>query len=187
MAKPQLMDPFHTWSPSALRKGLLISFIATLGYFLAIAATNQPLENDAAPLGILSLQFAGGLSSALMILNSWGETERLYAAFNLGLDYLFLVFYALFLSLTCSYVARARQPASKGFSTTGFLLAWAMYAAAALDMVENVALWQLLLGSMNVHWPTLATACATLKFGIILTGVGYIVISLLAMLRRARR
>lgn len=72
MAKPQQMDPFYTWSPRALRKGLLISFIATLGCFLAIAATNQPLENAAAPLGILSLQFAGELSAASMILNSWG-------------------------------------------------------------------------------------------------------------------
>lgn len=185
MAKPQQMDPFYTWSPRALRQGLLISFIATLGCFLAIAATNRPLENDIAPLGILSLQFAGKLPAALMILNSWDETARLYAAFNLGFDHLYLACYSLFLSLTCSWLARAWQHEAQGFATAGFLLAWAMFAAAALDMVENVALWQLLLGSMNAHWPKLATTCAMLKFGILLAGVGYVVIGLLAMLRRA--
>ncbi|HPF58804.1 MAG TPA: hypothetical protein PK820_08430 [Candidatus Competibacteraceae bacterium] len=42
-------------------------------------------------------------------------------------------------------------------------------------MIENVALWQLLRGSMNADWPILATACATVKFGVILAGIGYIV------------
>lgn len=96
------MDPFHQWSSRSLHKGLCVSFIATLGCFLAVEATNRPLENDIAPLGILSLQFTGELSSALLILDSWGETARLHAAFNLGFDYLFLVVYALFLSAACS-------------------------------------------------------------------------------------
>lgn len=169
------MDPFHQWSSRSLNKGLCVSFIATLGCFLPIALTNQPLENAAAPFGILSLQFTGGMSSAMRILNSWGETERLYAAFNLGFDYLFLMVYALFLSAACSWLARARQSASKGFLGAGFLLAWAMFAAAVFDMIENVALWQLLRGSMNAYWPILATACATVKFGVILAGIGYIV------------
>jgi hypothetical protein len=181
------MDPFQHLSPSALRKCLFLLLIGTLGCFLVIAATHQPLANAVAPLGILSLQFAGELSAALMILNSWGETARLYAAFNLGFDYLYLAFYALFLSATCSWLARAWQHEAQGFATAGFLLAWAMLAAAVLDMIENVALWQLLLGSMNAHWPKLATTCAILKFGIILAGVGYIAIGLLAMLRRAHR
>ena len=162
---------------------MFVGFIATLSSFLVIAATHQPLENDIAPLGILSLQFAGGLSTALSILTSWGETERLYAAFNLGFDYLYLACYALFLSATCSWLARTWQLHSKRFSTAGFLLAWAMFAAAALDMIENVALWQLLLGAMNAFWPILATTCATLKFGIILAGVTYIAIGALAVLR----
>jgi hypothetical protein len=162
-------------------------FIATLGSFLVIAATNQPLENATAPLGILSLQFAGELAAATRIVQSWGETEWLYATFNLGFDYLYLACYALFLSATCSWLARAWRHDAQGFATAGFLLAWAMFAAAALDMIENVALWQLLLGSMNAHGPRLATTCAILKFGIILAGVGYIAIGLLAMLRRAHR
>ncbi|HCB13560.1 MAG TPA: hypothetical protein DEP36_08365 [Gammaproteobacteria bacterium] len=181
------MDPFYQWSSRPLHKSLCVSFIATLGCFLAIEATNRPLENDIAPLGILSLQFAGELSSALLILDSWGETARLHAAFNLGFDYLFLVVYALFLSAACSWLARARQPTSQGFATARFILAWAVFAAAALDMIENVALWQLLLGSMNAHWPILATACATVKFAIILTGIGYIVIGAWAVLIHRHR
>ncbi|TVR66878.1 MAG: hypothetical protein EA420_01245 [Candidatus Competibacteraceae bacterium] len=181
------MDPFHRLSPSALRAGLFASLLATLGCFLIIAATNQPLETPAAPLGILSLQFAGGSAAAAEILNSWGETERLYAAFNLGFDYLYLACYALFLSLSCAALARARRHDTPGFATAGFLLAWAMFAAAGFDMVENVALWQLLLGSPDAYWPKLATTCAVLKFGIILAGVGYIIIGLLALLGNARR
>lgn len=181
------MDPFQNLSPGSLLKSLLILLVVTLGCFLAIAATNQSLENAAAPLGILSLQFAGELSNAVSIINSWNETARLYAAFNLGLDSLFLVCYSLFLSLTCSYQARSWRHDFKGFSTAGFLLAWAMFATAVLDMIENYALWQLLLGSTNAHWPTLATLCATLKFGLILAGIGYIASGLLVRLRRVRR
>jgi hypothetical protein len=167
---------------------MLALFCATLGFYLGIAATNAPLQNDVAPLGILSLQFAGGFSSAAEILGSWGEAERLYAGFNLGLDYAFLVSYALFLSLTCSCLARAWPSSPKhGFSTIGFFLAWAMLAAGALDMVENVALLQLLLGSTSAHWPALGTACAIPKFGIILAGIVYIAVGMIARLRNARR
>lgn len=181
------MDPFHGLSPRQLRQGMLALFCATLGGFLAIAATNQPLQNDAAPLGILSLQFAGRLSAAAAIVDSWGGTERIYAGFNLGLDYIYLVAYSLFLGSTCSYLARARHDSRPWFSVIGFLLAWAMFAAAALDMVENYALLRLLLGSMSAHWPMLGTTCATLKFGIILAGVIYMAVGLLIKLAHSSR
>lgn len=182
------MDPFHWLSPRQLLTSMLAMFCAMLGFYLAIAVTNAPLQNDVAPLGILSLQFAGGIAAAAAIVDSWGGTERIHAGFNLGLDYVYLVSYALFLSLTCSCLARAWHDSKHWFAVVGFVLAWAMFAAAALDMVENYALLRLLLGSTSARWPALATTCATLKFGIILAGVLYMVIGLLArLLRNARR
>lgn len=178
------MDPFHGLSPSQLRKSMFVLFCATLGSFLAIAATNQPLQNDVASLGILSLQFAGGLSTATEIVDSWGGIEQVYAGFNLGLDYLYLMAYSLFLGLACSGLARAWREARPWFAAVGFWLAWAMFGAAVLDMVENYALLRLLLGSGSARWPALATACASLKFGIVLTSLVYIAVGLLARLVR---
>ena len=181
------MDPFIWLSQRQIFKGILSLLPPTLGAFFAIAATNQPLQNDVAPLGIISLQVSGTPPRAVAILDSWGETERIYAAFNLGLDYLYLFCYSVFLSLICAHLARAQQCSSQRLSTAGVSLAWALLVAAVFDMVENYALLQLLSGQIGAQGVQLAAICAILKFGIVLAGFAYITISLFRKLVNACR
>lgn len=52
-----------------------------------------PLKTPSSPAGIVSFEFAGSLAVPREMLAAWGETGQVYAALNLGLDYLFLISY----------------------------------------------------------------------------------------------
>ena len=55
------------------------------------------------------------------------------------------------------------------------LLAWGLWLAAISDATENLALITELLGSNTAPWPQIAQICATIKFGLILVGILYVV------------
>jgi hypothetical protein len=101
---------------------------------------DQPLRTAAAPRGIISLELAGSPESAQRILASWDSAARRNARLSLGLDYIFLLIYALMLSRLCLIVAR-RWPAShRGIRRAGLVLGWAQWCAALLDIGENIML-----------------------------------------------
>jgi hypothetical protein len=60
----------------------------------SLQVTGAPLKTAASPNGIISFEFAGEIAVAQRMVDSWGATGRIYAALNLGLDYLFLAVYA---------------------------------------------------------------------------------------------
>ncbi len=168
------MDPYRRMSQGTLRATLIAFFPAALLALLIIGGTNGPLRNPAAPLGIISFQLAATPLRAEQILGSWGEAERLLAAFNLGFDYLFLVIYPILLSMLCAYLARRYQETQRVTrERLGIGLAWAVPAAALLDAAENYALLQLLLGSTAGPWPGLAAAFAIPKWILVLGALGY--------------
>ena len=167
--------PFARW-PEALRRRLLwisagLSFVL-MGVLTRIGV---PLESEAAPRGIVSFELAGDASTAQAILDSWSDAARLHAALSLGLDYLFLVAYAVALSLACVEVAKRIAPTGLGLARVGVLLAWGQLLAAGLDAIENFALIQLLLGSDGASWPGLAWWCAAIKFGWVGAGLLYVI------------
>ena len=141
---------------------LLITFIST--------NINQPLRTAAAPQGILSYEFAGDLATAQAIINSWDAPAKLRAAFGLGLDFLYPVVYGMAISLAVV----AASGAFKGrLAQLGAWLAWGVWLAAALDYVENIALWQLLQGSSNALLPQIAWWCAAFKFLLLVLAILY--------------
>ncbi|MCL4529010.1 MAG: hypothetical protein M1282_06325, partial [Chloroflexi bacterium] len=71
----------------ANRKRIFIALLVwTLGLFAVFRVLDQPL----APNGIVSFELAGTLERVTTILSSWSTQAKLYAAFGLGLDYLFM-------------------------------------------------------------------------------------------------
>jgi hypothetical protein len=127
-----------------LRGIIVLSFAAALA-FAGIAATNRPRQTDRAPLGVLSVQLAGAPARAGEVVESWDATARIFAAFNIGLNYLFLVASSLLLALACSYVATRPGMLQRGWVATGAILAWAMLLAGLFDALENAASLTLLL------------------------------------------
>ena len=171
--------------PSANRKPIFLAFLA---WALIMAAVMQvvgaPLKTSAAPMGIVSFELAGTPEKTFQILTSWQPTVRngvliahiaplLYAAFGLGLDYLFMPSYALALTLGV-LLAMGRH---KGwFASLGIWVGWGSLAAALFDATENFVLWKILLGEFQSAWPMIAAICATIKFALILLGLGYAIL-----------
>jgi hypothetical protein len=162
------------FTPPEKRKPLFFSLLAlTLILFAVFTFLDAPLRNPTAPNGIVSFELAGNIKPAAEVLGSWDSSAQLFAAFGLGLDYLFMPVYALALSLGILLAAGRHAGA---FARVGVWLGWGALAAALFDATENFALWQLVLGDFQSLWPRLANICATAKFSLLLIGLTYALI-----------
>ena len=153
-------------------------------FSLVMQVVGAPLTTPPAPAGIVSFEFAGELGRARQIVASWDQRAQLHAALSLGLDYLYLVTYAVAIGTICLRLAAGWQTEQPGLARLGRWLGAGQGLAALLDSVENVALIRLLLGSTSTFWPPLAWICAALKFSLVLLGLAYILVSLLLQFLR---
>lgn len=175
--------------PAPSRKRLFFSFLAlTVLLFAIFRVLDQPLRTDAAPNGIVSFELAGTPQVARAITDSWKQTSLLlsavpgqpnpnvvnvpylFAAFGLGIDYLFMPIYALALAFGTLLAAHRHQG---WIQSLGAVAGYAAFAAAMFDAIENYALLRVLLGAIQSGYPAIAAFCAILKFGLILFGVLY--------------
>lgn len=161
--------------PNHKRKPVLIALLViTLGVFVALTVIGAPLQTGAAPYGIVSFELAGDVTQARAMVNSWDVTARIRAGLSLGLDYLFMVAYAVTIGLACVWMADiSRRRGWRKMATLGVWLAWGQAPAAILDAVENLALIMALLGPIVSPWPEIALACAVPKFVLVFGGVLY--------------
>ncbi|MBN1955350.1 MAG: hypothetical protein JW900_09905 [Anaerolineae bacterium] len=171
---------FFCWRPA-----FFLSLSLTVAVFFGLQVLNRPLTTGAAPLGIVSFEFAGSLPRAQEMLASWGERGALYAALSLGVDYLFMASYSTAIALGCFGIARRLSVRTPVVAGVGVILAWAQFAAAALDALENYALIRIVLGSLQQAWASVACWCAALKFLLIAMGLGFAVVA--AILAKKRR
>ena len=165
--------PFVWLTESARKRAFIVCFILTISIIWGLQVLGAPLRTEAAPAGIVSFEFAGTLAVARNILDSWGETGRLYAGLNIGLDYLFLLAYAATLGLACTLLAGSLSKRLAFMAIIGVTLAWLQLGAAVLDATENYALIQMLLGSDRTLWPVVAKWCAVPKFLFVAGGLVY--------------
>lgn len=166
--------------PLHLRKPFFFVFLGlTMLIFGVFGALDQPLRTSAAPYGIVSFELAGSPERAFQIMVSWeGGCEDcppirkfqpyLYAAFGLGLDYLFMPAYALALSLGLLLAGAGR---AIWYSRWTAVMGWGAFAAALLDALENYALWQVLTGDFSPAMTQMAAVCAVLKFSLLAVGI----------------
>ncbi|MBN2388498.1 MAG: hypothetical protein JXB85_15885 [Anaerolineales bacterium] len=160
------------FTPPTARKPLFLYLLAwTLLLFAVFQALNAPLRTPAAPAGIVTFELARTPANAQAILDSWSHCSTwTLAAFGLGFDYLFMPSYAVTLALGV-LVAAGRHPG--WFARLGAWMGWAAFAAAILDALENLALFQIMLLSGAEVWPGMAFWCATIKFALLLAGILY--------------
>jgi len=175
---------FSSLTPSAQKKAFALLTFFTLVVMLALTMLGAPLRTEHAPLGIVSFEFAKALPQAQRMIDSWGQTGQVYAALNLGLDYLFLVLYPGSIALGCALTSDFLIYKQRFLSETGVILSWAQFGAGGLDVLENAALIKVLFGSRQPVWPELAWWCAFIKFAIVLAGLTYVVAGVVRMLWR---
>ncbi len=163
-----------TFIPNEKRKPFFFAFLAlTLILFAVFRVLDAPLRTLAAPNGIVSFELAGSTAAAQSMINSWDARAELFAAFGLGIDYLFMPTYAWALSLGILLAAGRHAGA---FAKVGAPLGWGAFAAALFDAVENYSLFQILSGNRFSPWPEIAFWNANAKFGLLLLGLVYALI-----------
>ena len=148
---------------------LLIATLV-LTFLFRFIGPNQPT--------IVDFELAGSVPKAQAIIDAWSETDRIRAGFSLGIDYLYMPVYSTTIALACVLAALVLK--SKAWRSIGLLLAWGLWAAAIFDAIENVALFTILLGNNVAPYPQIAQICATIKFGLILAGLAYVVVGVIA-------
>ena len=159
---------------AAIRRQIFpIALVLTLLTMVVLTWVGEPLTTSVAPNGIVSYEFAGSVSRAREILNSWGEAGRLHAAFSLGLDYLFIVAYVTTIGLACAWAGEILIKRRWPLARVGLPLAWGVCLAGVLDGIENISLAVMLLVNVSSPWPQLAAACAAVKFLLIALALLY--------------
>jgi hypothetical protein len=158
----QIRHPFAA-VPHGRRRHVFLPLAAlTLVSMGGVIGLNLRLETSVAPHGILSLQFAGSVAQARQIVESWDETARLYAALDIGLDFLALCAYSTTLAFLCVWAAGAFRDRGQAPVTLGNFIT--------------------LLGSMDESWPRLAWWCAGVKFSLVAAGLAYTVLGVVIAL-----
>ena len=146
-------------------------FGLTIAFFAVFSFLDQPLRTPAAPSGIVSFELARTPEAASAMLASWDELARLFAAFGLGFDFLFMPVYATALSLAVMIAAGRRR--GVGWRALGKALTWGAFLATGFDAVENISLFHILLNGAFSAAPQIAFWCASLKFVLLLAGSAY--------------
>ena len=152
-----------------LRKPLFYVFFAlTLVIFGVFRGLDEPLRTAAAPSGIVSFELARTVGTAQTIVDSWDPNARLFAAFGLGLDYLFMPAYSFALSLG---ILLMMNGTTGWYSQLSAWMGWGAFVAALLDAVENYSLWLMLMGNIASPYPEIAALCASIKFALLIAGL----------------
>jgi hypothetical protein len=157
-------------------KQIFLGLLAwTLILFAIFQVLNTSLITPAAPAGIVSHQFAWTVEKAHAILASWVGRSSLFAAFSLGLDYLFIPSYALTVGLGALLAAGRHSARLRQLGT------WALYGvctSALFDALENIGqARQLLIGDVGAPVIFLTGICASIKFGLLLVAILYGVVA----------
>jgi hypothetical protein len=168
------------------RKPVFFTFLfLTLILFAIFRVLDQPLRTEAAPNGIVSFEMAGDPITAKSITDSWKQlslllssvagqpnpdvvnTPYVFAAFGLGIDYLFMPLYAFTFAFGTLLATQKRQGWLKSM---GALAGYGVFVASLFDAAENYSLLQILLGEYQSNHPAIAAFCASIKFGLLIFG-----------------
>jgi hypothetical protein len=149
--------------------------VVTVVLLVAITWLGLPLRTTAAPLGIVSLQFAPGVDAATAILSSWSAVPPARLRWAHGLDLILPFAYATAL-LRAARGAAAAAAVRRGAVLTVTALA---VLAAAADQVENVAMAVTMLGApgrTTVRVTLVAAVVKTVALGGALVGSGLLAV-----------
>lgn len=154
---------------------------------MVMANTGASLKTDAAPLGILNLEFAYHTSKTTPILESWapsGSGDNIAAAkTNTYWDFLFLFFYTGLLFLACNKIAGKLNGI---LSNAGILIAKGALLAGVLDILENAGMLLTLNNQGSSTIAFLTTFFSVIKWGLAILAVLYVLTGLLALAFRRK-
>lgn len=142
--------------------GLVALAVLALAFGEPMRAHSDALVTSAAPLGILSLQFACGAGAAQAILASWDVLMLEDARLSLYWDMAFAPAYGLALAALSERLRGSWRRVAGG----GHVTAWLPLLAATADLLENVLHLLLIAGGAPVV-ALPACAAALLKWALL--------------------
>lgn len=131
--------------------------------FCAVLVVAWVLDAHKPPDGWLSLEFPRWLGLSADPPRDWTADQRETALFGLGLDFLFLVLYPLYLSLLCSR-ARRHWSLPRWLAAACAVFSWLILVAAPLDALENIGLYRLIRGFDGEGLQWFVTVVSALKW-----------------------
>lgn len=161
---------FNSLSKKQIMRAFWVAFALVVLITIVFGFTGIPLNTDAAPSGIISFELAGSAVRVEEIFSSWDSSARERAAFNLGLDFLFIPAYV---SAVIIGIHLAAEKVQGRFSAWCSWLTGGVFLAGLLDIIENIALLTILFQSPTAPWPIIAKFCAIPKFTLIFMGIIY--------------
>jgi len=173
-----IQSPFYNLSEKAEKKLTIILLVFITVLIFIMHYLDIQIQNGDNTKGIISFELAKDLSKSISILNSWNILSKISAGISLGLDFLFLIIYSLFISLIIHKLNEKLWKYKKMY-TMGIVLIWCTFLAAFFDIIENIALIKLLLGNLKQLWSSLSYYFAVAKFSLLAFGISYIIVNLL--------
>jgi len=158
--------------------GLLFLALGSLVMLIVMAETGATLKTPATPLGILNLEFAYTAEKAFDVIIAWTgmiSADNVFAAIiNTWLDFIFLLFYALFLY----HASRMLAIRHTGLiSAMGNFLSKGGLAAGILDVFENIGMLLTLNGHISNTVSLLTFLFSIIKWLLAIAAVFYILVA----------
>ncbi len=157
--------------------------------FLGAGALQLPALGRMAGYGVDIIEFELMWTSteALRTTLLLGEPGLSAARQQLFIDFAYLVIYGVLLWKSCRLLGgRAAHRGVGWIARVAPAFAWTAVVAAACDAVENVALLLITYGHTDQPLPAVASGYATVKFILLALVVLFLVVGLLATLKRDR-
>jgi hypothetical protein len=155
------------------RVWIAITGVAMVAFLVALSIIEQSLP--AGTPGVVAFEFVRTSERAARFLSEWGSDGRDTVRLSLWVDYGFMLSYGAFFTLT-GLATRdfARDRGMRRLAGAGRVVPWFAAAAALFDAAENAFLLLILGGHGGGAAPVLASACASVKFVLIVIAIGYV-------------
>jgi len=154
-----------------MKKNLLVSFSFFVIMFFVLQKQGRNLVTPQSSKGIIDLEFAKTPGRFHQLQLFWNQQTVLQ---NLYLDFLFIIAYTWFLVTVCKAVKNRK---SNIFSVVTI-------SAGTFDVLENFLLILVLNGKFNPSVLSIVYYVALIKFLLIGTVVGFIVLSLFGLFKK---
>ena len=150
-------------------KNFLLALAATIIWFFIMRPFTPP--------NIVAFELAGSVASAQEIISDWGPDQIDKVKTGIYFDFGFILAYCSAFMFACR--AASNFSGVQFFIKTGQQLAWIVWIAGLCDAIENIALLKTL-NEVTQTSTSIAFYFATIKFGILLIALIFVLISLVA-------
>lgn len=149
-------------------KNFLIALAATVIWFFIMRPFTPP--------NIVAFELAGNVATAQEIISAWSPEQIDRVKTSIYFDFGFILVYCSAFMFACR--AASTYSGVQFFIKTGQQLAWIVWIAGLCDAIENIAMLRTL-SEISQASVSIAFYFATIKFGILLIALIFVLICLM--------